>query len=486
MKSEQKYIIMRNRTIMFCPAYWNSIVQASPAVKKLYGVNFNHMWMKFFRDQGQSKQESIYPSRELTSNGKYIVRRLLKEKQYFNKINKKEISKRKEIAGFIKIFDKRDISTESFSNLIKLTKKIKKLWIDYDIITVQIWFVAGDLFKEIVKNKLALQEDDFIFLSDQREKTYTSKLEEALLKDALIIQKNSKHLHQVARKLSNNFGWIPFGYDGPTYWDVNYFTSRLKKIAKTKKESLEEKIKIIREKDQAVRNLQVDLLKKYKINHEGKRLLEIMQIITVWTDERKAIDYKLNYFYAQIMYELEKRYNIPYENLKFLFVEELEKIKNNREYILNETKKRIDNEFVTEFRNEKGGIISKKKKKKFLAELESQMKLSKELRGIVASRGNKYIYMGKVKILSSAQDSRKIKKGDFLVAPMTTPDYILAMKRADGFITDEGGVTCHAAIIAREMNKPCIIGTRNATKILRDENIVKIDIKKGTIEILSR
>jgi phosphohistidine swiveling domain-containing protein len=486
MPEKNKYIIMRNRTIMFCPAYWNSIVQSSPAVKILYGVNFNHMWMKFFRDKGQSKQESIYPSSELTYNGKYIVRRLLNEKQYFNKINKKEISKRKEIYGFIKGFEKKNISKESFLGLISLAKKIQKLWIDYDIITVQIWFVAGDLFKEIVRKKLLLPESDFIFLSDPRENTYTSKLEEALLKNALLIQKNSKNLYKIASRLSNDFGWIPFGYDGPEYWDADYFISRLKKIAKTRQNNLEKEIKIIIEKDRLIRDKQKKLLKKYEITDENKRFLKIMQAMTVWTDERKALDYKLNYFYAQIMRELEKRYKIPYENLKFLFVEELEKIKNNREYILKETEKRINNEFVTEFSNGKGGIVSEKKKIKFFAELESQMKLSKELRGTVASRGNKNVYTGKVKILSAARDGHKIKKGDFLVAPMTTPDYILAMKRAAGFITDEGGVTCHAAIIAREMNKPCIIGTRNATKVLKDGDIIEIDMKKGVIKKISK
>jgi pyruvate,water dikinase len=67
---------------------------------------------------------------------------------------------------------------------------------------------------------------------------------------------------------------------------------------------------------------------------------------------------------------------------------------------------------------------------------------------------------------------------------MTTPDYIVPMKRAAGFITDEGGVTCHVAIIAREMNKPCIIGTGNATQILKDGDLVEVDAEKGVVRIL--
>ena len=58
------------------------------------------------------------------------------------------------------------------------------------------------------------------------------------------------------------------------------------------------------------------------------------------------------------------------------------------------------------------------------------------------------------------------------------------MKRAIAFVTDEGGITCHAAIIAREMKKPCIIGTKVATKILKDGDMVEVDANKGTVKII--
>ena len=67
---------------------------------------------------------------------------------------------------------------------------------------------------------------------------------------------------------------------------------------------------------------------------------------------------------------------------------------------------------------------------------------------------------------------------------MTSPDYIIPMGRAAGFITDEGGVTCHAAIIAREMNKPCIIGTKIATQKLKDNDKIEVDVGKGIVRIV--
>lgn len=69
---------------------------------------------------------------------------------------------------------------------------------------------------------------------------------------------------------------------------------------------------------------------------------------------------------------------------------------------------------------------------------------------------------------------------------MTTPDYILPMKKAMGFITDEGGATCHAAIVAREMNKPCITSTKIATKVLKDGDRIEVNADKGIVKILKK
>lgn len=69
---------------------------------------------------------------------------------------------------------------------------------------------------------------------------------------------------------------------------------------------------------------------------------------------------------------------------------------------------------------------------------------------------------------------------------MTTPNMISIMKKAAAFVTDEGGVTCHAAIIAREINKPCIIGTKIATKVLKDGDIVVVDASNGIIKIINK
>ncbi|MDI6730571.1 MAG: phosphoenolpyruvate synthase, partial [Candidatus Altarchaeum sp.] len=91
------------------------------------------------------------------------------------------------------------------------------------------------------------------------------------------------------------------------------------------------------------------------------------------------------------------------------------------------------------------------------------------------------IASGIANIVHDASNLSKIKSGDVLVTRMTTPDMVSAMKKVVAIITDEGGMTCHAAIVARELGIPCIVGTKTATKEITDGDIVTVDGKKGLV-----
>lgn len=98
--------------------------------------------------------------------------------------------------------------------------------------------------------------------------------------------------------------------------------------------------------------------------------------------------------------------------------------------------------------------------------------------GLGASPG---IASGPVKILKSPKEIGKVVKGDVLVAPMTSPDYVPAMKKAAAIVTDEGGPTSHAAIVSRELGIPAVVGTKDATKKLKEGWVVTVDGKAGNV-----
>jgi phosphohistidine swiveling domain-containing protein len=104
-----------------------------------------------------------------------------------------------------------------------------------------------------------------------------------------------------------------------------------------------------------------------------------------------------------------------------------------------------------------------------------------ELRGTPASKGE---VEGVVKIVLQASEFGKIQPGDILVTEMTRPDFVPIMKKSAAILTDEGGLTCHAAILSRELHIPCIVGTKRGTKVLKDGDRVRVDATKGKVTIL--
>lgn len=105
------------------------------------------------------------------------------------------------------------------------------------------------------------------------------------------------------------------------------------------------------------------------------------------------------------------------------------------------------------------------------------------VRGLSANAGK---VKGKVCVVLSSKDFSKFKKGNILVATMTSVDFVPLMERAAAFVTNEGGVTSHAAVVSRELNKPCIIGTKIATKTFKDGDLVEVDASSGIIRLISR
>lgn len=114
----------------------------------------------------------------------------------------------------------------------------------------------------------------------------------------------------------------------------------------------------------------------------------------------------------------------------------------------------------------------KKFASKFVQTIDSQEKIT----GQVAYAGKA---TGKVHLIMGDHELNEIKKGEILVTKMTTPDYIFAMQKSAAVVTDVGGVTSHASVVSRELRKPCIIGTKIATQVLKDGDVVEVDADKG-------
>jgi len=169
----------------------------------------------------------------------------------------------------------------------------------------------------------------------------------------------------------------------------------------------------------------------------------------------------------------------------FLTIKEIENVINNKSFsVSDELRKRKKGYIIY---NEK--IIVDKSFNDFCVECDfvnPEADSISETSIIKGNPGYGGIVTGKVRIINKKEDVANFGDGEILVSIMTNVNYLPAIKKARGIITDEGGITCHAVIVARELKKPCIIGTKIATKVLKDGDMVEVDAENGIIKVLKK
>lgn len=340
-------------------------------------------------------------------------------------------------------------------------------------------FYADKRFYSLVKKfcekkKIKNYQKIFSILSAPIEPSFINEEENELRK---IISKNLKkeRLRIVLNLHLLRYSWIKSSYAGYKEYSKEDADKEIVKLRKERPVNRLEKNK--REKEK--------LLKKYKFSKEIKAIVKLTEIFVNWQDQRKIYTLTFVSLQSKILMEISMRAKINYDLLKYTQTRELEPILRKKFNVL-ELKKRVKASFFL-YENKKGkfiSIVTGKDAIDFLKKVsEEKFGDVEELIGMTASLGR---VRGKVKIITSAKYINKVEKGNILVAPMTRPEHLAGMKKAAAIVTDDGGITCHAAIVARELRIPCIIGTKIATKILKDGDLVEVDAYKGIVKILKK
>ncbi len=254
-------------------------------------------------------------------------------------------------------------------------------------------------------------------------------------------------------------------------------------INKNKKEILKE-LKEINNKFMQIYKEKDKLLRTIKFSSLDKRDLYFAERIIYWIDKRKEGMMKLFYYWFQFIEEVADFLNISYSNLSFYTVSEIENLLNKN--------KMVSQKIIT--KRKKGVIMLHETNKPtvllyglIVQQIQKYAYKQKDkqnmIKGMAASQGKNNVIQGIIRIVLNPQKD-KFKKGEILVTSMTRVEFVPLMRQAKAIITDEGGIACHAAIVSRELGIPAIIGTKIATKILKDGDLVEIDVNNGVIKIL--
>lgn len=454
--------------------------------------------------------------KEWNELGVFVLQKIIRNPKLALRWNKEILKLSDQLTAFVtkEIFAK-DLSKKSRGELIGLMREYDKKHGElYAVAIIPVYlelykpnltkYLVEYLDKQIVGCNYARTAKECFAILTSVEKPSKVQLEEnSLTKIAIDIKKDkqarklfesknkrviTEGLGSLDSKLRRNiekhiekFKYLGYNFEGPAFPD-SYFLRRLREIVVDNSDPSQRLKKIARDKSVAsklIRKINEDL----SINKKYLQLFEIAREIIYGKDYRKMSLVESYYKVEPLLREISKRFNLSIDEVRGSSNDELEKIANGN------AKKPVDMEdrlkeslFVVIDKKLPGKIIVGNtdvfnKIAKHLKKIEDFSEVS-YFHGQTASIGKA---KGIVRIINNVKELAKMKKGDVLVSQMTNPDLVPAMKKASAIITDLGGITCHAAIISRELKIPCVIGTRNATKILKDGDLVEVDAFRGEI-----
>lgn len=333
--------------------------------------------------------------------------------------------------------------------------------------------IRKQLRRGLREKHIRLLDEHLSILTFPVKLNYSNIAEKELLKLAILNKKGTDKL-VIKNKIKNyieNYGWMETR-DGIS---PGISTAEVKKRYLIYKNPNKELSKLSEDRRLYTREFQ-KLIEFYKFNKIFQLLLKIAKEYVYLRTYRTDVLNEAFYRIRPLLTALGKYYNLDYKQISFLTHKELINIKS----------KPIPKNIIKERMNCMGYLVLGNKEtvyqgKSFkVMKKKTQYDISKvdEIKGTIGYQGK---IIGRVFVALSAIAAKKIRKNDILVTSMTTPDFTVAMKKSSALVTDEGGITCHAAIIARELKKPCIIGTKIATKVLITGDRIEVDADKGII-----
>lgn len=335
-------------------------------------------------------------------------------------------------------------------------------------------------FEKIFKQHGIDFNEDFPLLIAPREDSFLQRENEDRLRLLKEYQSKSPNFEKKLAEHAKKYHWIQNNYAKDTCLDEKYFLQQLKEMKDIEPD--QELAKREREEQETIRKKE-ELVKKLELDQESKNLVAMAETFAYMQDERKKYVLISNHYQNLFLHEIQKRLKLTREEVEYTYLQELRSLfaqKKIDKTVFHERKKACLVINTQEGYEVLSGKVAKEIFDKVFAFKEEGIT---EIKGITACKGKA---QGPVKIVLRISDVANVQQGDILVASMTRPEAVPAMKKAAAFVTDEGGVTSHAAVVSREMNKPCIIGTKVATKVLKDGDIVEVDATTGVVKIIRR
>ncbi|MBI4427301.1 MAG: hypothetical protein HY569_02365 [Candidatus Magasanikbacteria bacterium] len=300
-----------------------------------------------------------------------------------------------------------------------------------------------------------------------------------------IIEKTGRFhpgLYHQLEKHTQNFAWLTTGH--------HVQPMNIDRTILSIKNSLRDSAALVEldnllERNEKIISAHNQLIKKYQFGAKDLKIIEFLRQINHYSETRKAGMSKAVLWSYPLFQEIAERLNTDIVSLRQLTVKQITaslragSINPKHQTII---KKRLEYYLCLLHQNKIYELNGDEAKKYFEQRFSSVNQDIKELKGVVAHPGKA---AGKARLILIEHQVEKLQEGEILISSMTDPQMLPAMKKAAAIVTDEGGTLCHAAIVARELKKPCLIATKIATKVFHDGDLIEVDADAGVVKKLS-
>ena len=424
-----------------------------------------------------------------------IMERILNEKGYLDNLDKyfsssytnfKKFSDRfyEKGSGFYKQLTNKQL-IKLFNEFSKYDKPaIAGYYIVYDLSLLLSRYVEQELKKRL--NKDSGVEEIFEVLSSEDIPTVLKQEKIAFLKKLGLIQNaynknrdwNNKKIQTTIFRQWHYFSSYVYTHDTNMVYTLEDYSQKFMKNIN------------LNTKNELAKIGSGDIISKEKVREAFTKIKQIPDLAKMAHWMRVFLGYRNReavFYYAYLDHckyffdEISSRLGIEGEDIAFL----------SKEDIINGLSKNLSMKKIVDERKEKGFVIKQVGDSiKVITGIPKEDNHEKailevsQLNGMTACKGR---VTGRAKIVFNPKiEGNEFQQGDVLITSMTEPSFVPLMKKASAIVTDEGGVLCHVAIVARELNKPCVIGTKVATHVFRNNDLIEVDADKGTIKILKR
>lgn len=420
-----------------------------------------------------------------------VVNKQMADDRYWQKIFKKWVKDEKKFRKFYDELIEKDVRPVSEPELLADMRQYYE-YVDQSrrrsSIIDSFIFVADTEFKRIIDEFMKQSETDikavevYSVLTAPVNPSFFSTCEMELANLTKNILRKTKKIdyqvliaNQQVKKHIKRYYWIKRNsfIDGGRDYDLDDVAKEMKKIIKQGSD------KVIRKNKEYLRNRAriKKYIRQYKFNKEIKTLSVLIGLFGKWQDLRKENSLMVSHLSNKYLEEIASRKKVKKDIIAYLDYSETGDLFNKKINLAAVERRRRGSLFV--FKGESLAISCDEQILDLVIDkIINKKTASDEIKGTIASPG---LARGGAVIVRSIKSLKRVKRGNILIATMTRPEHMMAIRKAAAIVTDDGGITCHAAIVSRELGIPCIIGTKIATRVLKDGDLVEVDATKGIV-----